>query len=102
MVPRAIAGVPVKHYTAQQLSRVLGEHAAGHLQRLGGEFWVDRKLSGAAVRCCANQAAYNEPSCYTAYVRNRRGGSAFDLGYAAIMTPEQLLALLEPEDDDAA
>ena len=48
-----------RKYTAEQLSRILGEHEAGTLKNCGGFFDWGRP---GAVRACINQVAFNEPS----------------------------------------
>jgi hypothetical protein len=83
----------VRRYTDVELSRILGEHAAGTLEDGGEHQWG---LGGWHYPSgCANQAAFNEPYRVEAAMRFEAGANWFDNNYRNGMTPEQLLAGLE-------
>lgn len=79
----------MKRYTDEQLSRILGAHDAGELERGG--------CCGFGWGCCgcANQFAYNKCNPWVAANLNRRAATWFDDNYRPTMTPEALLAALE-------
>lgn len=81
----------MKRYTKEQLSRILGEHAAGQLRKGGLWAWGRYRWPMA----CANQVAYNEPSTIDAAALNRHQAVRFDNLYDCDLSPEKLLALLE-------
>jgi hypothetical protein len=99
-----------KRYREEELSRILGEHAAGTLLPGGAGGWRKVELSFGAddtvlaiVRepaCCVNQAAFNEPSAALAWQRNEPAALWFDggtdgKGYTPDMSLEALLRALE-------
>ncbi len=86
-----------KKYTDEELSRILGEHAAGYL-RMGGAHEWSRYDCGTEsyITCgCVNQAAYNTPYNHTAYNLNEQPAEWFDGYYNTGMKPETLLNNLD-------
>lgn len=78
-------------YTEEELSRILGEHAAGTLRKFGGENWENYLTSNQGLGCCINQAAYNTPSPEYALKLNKKPAKWFDENYRMDMSPEELL-----------
>lgn len=79
-----------KRYTDEQLSRILSEHAACHLQRFGHGWYPGQDNR----RCCVNQAAYNLDDEEEAGKMKHEATTLFDCHYRPTFTPEQLLRLL--------
>lgn len=87
----------IKCYTDEQLSIILGEHDAGHLERGGCPCWnMPWQTKGAVPGpgCCINQAAYNEPWPFLALRLNPVFGARFDAYYSKSFTPEQMLEFI--------
>ena len=90
-----------RRYTAEALSRVLSEHAAGRLKRGGHELLTWR--FGGRICGCANEVAFNalkgDPKGPdVTFDINPRVGNWFDANYRRNMTPEELLAGIEEAD----
>ena len=89
-----------KKFTDEELSRILSEHAAGTLVRLGAKnfnLWLTNMLYPMPA-CCVNQAAYNECDILEALDMNAAAAVWFDNHYSRFMTPEELLENLERID----
>ena len=82
----------MKKFSDEELSRILGECAAGRLQPIGCS--PDEFAEGAP--CCVNQAAYVEEGCWVAYHMNPEAAEWFDRAYdAPPQSPVKLLRGLE-------
>lgn len=92
-----------RHYTDEELSRILGEHAAGTLVPYGARNWEIDPMSCSMMplkserypRGCVNQVAYDECDPWVAIGLNRGPARWFDVNYWRHTTPEELLAGLE-------
>lgn len=82
-----------RRYTDEELSRVLGEHAARCLITGGTFAWVRFGYAGSFG--CANQVAFNEPVENAAFREAKRIAIWFDKNYRTDMSPEELLHGLE-------
>ena len=88
--------VEKKSYTDEELSRILGEHAAGNLLQSGAENWALKEhRCGDYPLGCINQVAYNVPENSIADTLNYYPAEWFDAHYKWSMSPEELLREIE-------
>lgn len=96
-----------RRLSAEQMSRVLGEHAAGYLSKGGAVLWSRDGARKKDPVCCPLQAAANDTSLLPGVlaIRGRLDGDRaalvaahFDTFYRPTMTPEELIDLLDAEE----
>lgn len=89
----------MRKFTEVQLSRILSEHAVGHLIRCGESWSKDSKYIRfsyeRAHNCCINQAAYVEGGAYRAGRMNKNASWWFDHNYCSKWFPEVFLMELK-------